>query len=156
MTTSIKVRKSCLVIKISIHRWVWQGKRWETSFETCAPLSKIIVAIISQNVLCIVVHSFTQGHQSKWVPRLSMVWPHWHNEIWTTVGCGKLKPVPSAQKKWVRDRQKASVVGQINNQAHVHRPTHEQKHVCMISKGAYIRSKVNSCSCKWFAKEVCN
>jgi hypothetical protein len=43
MTTSIKVWKSSLVIRISIRRWVWWKKRWEISLWTCAPLSKTIM-----------------------------------------------------------------------------------------------------------------
>ncbi len=42
----------------------------------CAPLSTTIITIISLNVLCIVARSFLQRYQSKWVPKLSMVWPH--------------------------------------------------------------------------------
>jgi len=36
-----------LVIRISIHRQMWWGKRWDTSFWTCAPLSKAKVATVS-------------------------------------------------------------------------------------------------------------
>jgi hypothetical protein len=43
MTTSIKVRKPYLVIRISICRWVYWEKKWEISFWTCSPLSKTIV-----------------------------------------------------------------------------------------------------------------
>jgi hypothetical protein len=62
--------------KDSIHRWMCQGKSWETSVWTCAPLSKTIVAIIFWNVSWVIVCSFLQGHWSKWVFRLSVVWPH--------------------------------------------------------------------------------
>jgi hypothetical protein len=34
------------------------------------------------------------------------------------------------------------------------RPAHEQRHAHMISKGVFIRSKMNSYSCRWSAKEV--
>jgi hypothetical protein len=40
-----------------------------------------------------IIHSFPHGHWSKWVPRSSMVWPHWHHERWAIVGCGKPKQV---------------------------------------------------------------
>jgi hypothetical protein len=50
MMMSINIRKSSLVIRISIHHWVWQGKRWEASFKIFAPLSKVIVTTISQSV----------------------------------------------------------------------------------------------------------
>jgi hypothetical protein len=39
---------------------------------------------------CIVdICSFPQGHQSKWVLKLSMIWSHSHHERWATIGCGK-------------------------------------------------------------------
>jgi hypothetical protein len=76
MTMSIKVWKSSLVIKISTYHRVWRRTRWETSILTCVPLSKAIVPTILQSVLWAIICSFSQGHQSKWVRRLSMVWPH--------------------------------------------------------------------------------
>jgi hypothetical protein len=33
MTMSIKVHKPFIIIRISIYRWMWQRKRWETSFD---------------------------------------------------------------------------------------------------------------------------
>jgi hypothetical protein len=67
MTTSIKVWKLSLVIRISIPRWVWWSKRWETSFWTYAPPSKAITAIVSWSVSLAVVCSLLPKHQSKWV-----------------------------------------------------------------------------------------
>ncbi len=73
--TSMKVWESFLMIRISTHHWVWQGKMWETLW-ICVPFFKIIVIIVSQRVLWVVIFSFLYGHQSKWVPKLSMVWAH--------------------------------------------------------------------------------
>jgi len=76
MMMSINVRKSFLVIRISIHHWVWQGKRWEASLRIRAPLSKVIVTTISQNVSwALYIHSH-KGTKAKGIPELSMVWPH--------------------------------------------------------------------------------
>jgi hypothetical protein len=124
-TTSIKLQKPSLVIRISIHHQMWWGKKWENSLWTCAPLSKTIVMIIPQNVLWVVLCSLPQGHQSKWVPRLSMVWPHWHYERWATIECGKPRHVCSVVRKWVEDKWNSSVVGWPNNQTPTPRPTHE-------------------------------
>jgi len=76
MIVSVKVWKPFIVIRISIRHWMWQGKMCKTSLWTYALLSKVIVIIVFRSVSCFVVHSFPQGHQNKWVPRLSMVWPH--------------------------------------------------------------------------------
>jgi hypothetical protein len=58
MMSSIKVWKSFLIIiRLSICHWVWWGKRWDTCLWTCAPLFKIIVTIVSWNVLWVVVRS---------------------------------------------------------------------------------------------------
>jgi hypothetical protein len=51
MVMSIKIRKLFLMVRISIRRWVWWRKRWETSFSTYVPLSKTIVVIIFKNIL---------------------------------------------------------------------------------------------------------
>jgi len=51
MTMSIKIRKSFLMVKISIYCWVWWKKRWETSFSAYVPLSKTVVVIIFKNIL---------------------------------------------------------------------------------------------------------
>jgi hypothetical protein len=148
MTTSIKVQKPYLVIRISIHHQVWQRKRWETSLSKCVPLFKTIVVVVSWNVSWAIVRSFPQGHWSKWVPKLSMVWPHWHHERWATIGCGKPRQVCNVIRKWVDDKRNLGVIGQINNQASTPRPTHEQRHVCVISEGTFIQSEKKSCSYK--------
>jgi len=57
------------------------------------------------------------GHWIKWVPRLSMVCSHWHNERWATIGHGKPKWVCSVLRKWDKDGQNASVIRWTNNQA---------------------------------------
>jgi hypothetical protein len=85
-----------------------------------------------------------------------MVWPYWHNERWTIIGCGKPRQVCNALKKWVRDRQKASVVGRTNNQAPALKPTHEQRCVHLIYESTYVKSEANSCLCRRFAKKTYN
>jgi hypothetical protein len=75
MTTSTKVQKPSLMIKKSIH-WVWRKKRWETSFYINVPLSKTIIVMVSQIVLWITMRSFLHKHQSKWIPKSSMVCSH--------------------------------------------------------------------------------
>jgi hypothetical protein len=68
------------------------------------------------NVSWAVVHSLLQGHQSKWVLKLSMVWPHQCHERWETIGCGKPKRIHSVVKKWVKQKWNAGVVGWTNKQ----------------------------------------
>jgi hypothetical protein len=65
MTTFVKVRKPSLVIRILIIYWVWWGKRWETSLYTCAPLSKIMVVMVSQRVSWAIMCSLSHKHQRK-------------------------------------------------------------------------------------------
>ncbi len=48
----------------------------------------------------------------------------------------------------MEDKQNASVIGQVNNQAFMARLAQNQKHVCVIFEGTLIRSVANSCSCK--------
>jgi hypothetical protein len=89
MTMSIKVQKPSLVIRMSTHCGMWWGEKWETSFWTCASLSKTIIAIVFQGVSWPIVFSFLQGHQIKWV----------HNVV----------------MKWAKNKQNAGVVRQVNN-----------------------------------------
>jgi hypothetical protein len=51
-------RKLSLMIWISTCHRVWWRKRWETSFWTCVPLSKVTITTIPQNVSWVVIHSF--------------------------------------------------------------------------------------------------
>jgi hypothetical protein len=127
-TTSMKVWKLSLVIRVSTPHWVWRRKMRETSLWTCVSLSKIIVMIISRNASWVVICSFLQGHQSKWVPRSLMIWPHWHYERWVAIVCGKPRRICNAARKWVKDRRNASAVRQVNNQTPTFQPTHEWKH----------------------------
>jgi len=154
--TSMKVWKLSLVIRISPPHWVWWGKMWEISLWTCVSLFKTIVTIISWNASWVVIQSFLQGYQSKWVLRLSMVWPHWHCKRWSAIGCGKPRKVCSVARKWAKDKRNASVVRQASNQMPTPRPTHEWKHAHMISKGTSIRSKTNSYSCRQSVKKTYN
>jgi hypothetical protein len=145
-----------LVINISICHWMWQGKMWETSLWTCAPFSKAIVVIIFRNVSWVVVCLVPQRHQSKWVPRLSMVWPHWHYEKWAAIECDNWRHVCNVVRKWVRDNWNACVVGWFNNQTPTLRVAHEWTCVRIISERSFNKSKENSYSCKWFTKEAYN
>jgi hypothetical protein len=104
MIMSIEVHKLSLVIRIFIWCWMWQGKRWETFFWTCAPIFKAIVVTLSQNVLWVVVCSLPQGHWNKWVLILSMKWSHLHCERWAIKRCGKPIQVCSVIRKCARDR----------------------------------------------------
>jgi hypothetical protein len=113
MTTSIKVQKSFLVIRISIYRRMWQ--EWESSFGTWAPLSKTIIVIIFGNVSWVNIHSFSQRHQSKWIPRSSMVWSYWHHDTWTTIVCDMSRWVCNDVRKWAENRWNVGVVGQTTN-----------------------------------------
>ncbi len=114
MIMSIKVHKPSLVIKIFIQCLVWEGNRWETSFWTCVPLFKAIVATLSQSVLWVVVCSLPQGHWNKWVPRSSMIWSHLHHERWAIERCGKPRQICNVVRKWAKDIWKKSVVGRAN------------------------------------------
>jgi hypothetical protein len=156
MTTSIKVQKLILMIWIFICCRVWQGKRWETSLWTFAPLSKVIAMIISQSVSWVTIRSFLQGHQSKWVPRSSMIWPHRHHERWAMVRCGKSRQVHSAAKKWTKDKWNASVVGRSNNQMPAPGPTHEWRCARMIFEKTFTKSEANSYSCRRSPKNARN
>jgi hypothetical protein len=79
---------------------------------TCAPLSKTIVVMVSRNVSRTTVRSLPHGHQSKWVFKLSMVWPHYHYERWATLRCGNPRWIHSAKNKWIDNKQNIDVVGQ--------------------------------------------
>jgi hypothetical protein len=46
MTTSIKVLKPILVVKILTCCRIWWGKRFETFLYTCVSLSKTIIAMV--------------------------------------------------------------------------------------------------------------
>jgi hypothetical protein len=76
MMTSIKVRKLFQKIKIFTYHRVWLGKRWETFFWTCVPLSKALIVRVSWSVSWAIIHSLPQKHQNKWVFKSSMVWPY--------------------------------------------------------------------------------
>jgi hypothetical protein len=154
MTMSIKVWKPSLII-FTCHQ-VWQGKRWKTSLSTCIVLSKTIIATISQNVLWATVRSLPHGHRSKWVPKSSMVWPHWHRERCIIIGYSKPRWVHSATRKWADDKQIVNVVKWINNQTIALELEHEREHARVIFERAFTRREANSCSCKRFAKEARN
>jgi hypothetical protein len=116
MIMSIKVRKPFLVIKISIHHQMWWRKRWNSSLWTCGSLCKVMVVIVFQSVSLATIRSLLHRHQSKWVFKLSMVWPHQQHERCTIIRYGKLRWVCSVVKKWVDDKQNVGVVGWANNQ----------------------------------------
>jgi hypothetical protein len=107
------------------------------------------------NYNCISKHTSTTvgslSHEqcSKWVPKSSMVWPHWHCERCETIRCDIMKRIWSVIRKWVEDKQNQRVLTQANNQAPVVGPTHEQNCVRTTSKKTAARSEVNSCLCRW-------
>jgi hypothetical protein len=72
------------------------------------------------------------------------------------VRCGKPKWVHGVVKKWVEGKQNVGVVGWVDNQAPTPGLTHEQRRTCMISKGMFIKSEINSHLCKWSTKKTCN
>jgi hypothetical protein len=83
-----KVQKLSLVMIISIHLCVWWGKRWETSFCTWALLSNAIATKIFQSISWVIVCSFSHMQHNKWIPKLLMVWSHWHCKTCIIIGCG--------------------------------------------------------------------
>jgi hypothetical protein len=136
-----KFRKYPFVIKCG------KGKGGKPPSE-CVPFSKTIVVIIFEVYRGLLYNSLPQGHQSKWVPRSSMVWPHQCYERWETVGCGEPKRVHSVVKKWVENKWNAGVIGWVNKQAPTLGLAHEWKHACMITKGVSTKSEANFYSCK--------
>jgi hypothetical protein len=93
-----------LVMTISTHLCVWWGKRWETSLCTWAPIFNMMAIMIFQNISYVAMHSLSHGQCNKWIPKSSMVWPHWHHERCGTIGCGIPKQIQSAIRKWVKDK----------------------------------------------------
>jgi hypothetical protein len=77
-----KVQKLSFVIKILIWSWMWWGKRWETSFYTCVPFSKAIVAMISQWIWCDAMHLPLHEHWNKWTSKSPMVCLHFTLTTW--------------------------------------------------------------------------
>jgi S-methylmethionine-dependent homocysteine/selenocysteine methylase len=108
------------------------------------------------NISWAIVCSFPQGHQSKWVPRSSMVLPHSCHERWETIGCAEPKQIHSVVKKWAKVKWNVGVIGWANKQAPILRPTREWRHAHMISKRVSTKSEVNSYSCKHSTKETYN
>ncbi len=82
-----------------------------------------------------------------------MVCPYY--EKCATIRCDKPSWAHNIIKKWVEDKQNASVIGHANNQALMARLAQDQKHVCVVFEGTLIRSVANSCSCKQSIKEAC-
>ncbi len=106
MTTSTKVRKLFLVMKISIRLHVWQGNRWDTSIYTWAPLCNAIATLLFQSISWAAMCSLLHRQCSKWIPKSSMVWSHWHHEICATVGCDISRRIRNAIRKWAKDKTK--------------------------------------------------
>jgi aspartate carbamoyltransferase regulatory subunit len=48
-----------------------------------------------------IVGSLSHEQCSKWVPKSSMVWPHWHCERSKTTRCDITKRIWSVIRKWV-------------------------------------------------------
>jgi hypothetical protein len=73
-----------------------------------------------------------------------------------TIRCGKPKEVHSVIRKWINDKQNASVVGWVNNQAPTLGPTHEWRCAGVISERVSTKREANSYLCKWSIKESYN
>ncbi len=60
---------------------------------------------------------------------------------YSTVGCGKSKQVHNITKKWVGNKQNASVVGQTNNQTFTIKPYTKLEHIhtCDIWRNIYYK-----------------
>ncbi len=153
MTTFAKVWKLSMVTTISTRLHVWQGKRWETFLCTWVPFSNTIVATISQSVSWAIVRSFQHEQCSKWIPKSSMVWPHWHHEICAIVRCGVLRRIWNVVRKWAENKWNEGMIGWANNHAHIVRLAWERKHVRITSKKTFAKSEINFCSCSWSIKE---
>jgi hypothetical protein len=113
MTTPTKFRKPYLEINILIHCKMWWGKRWEFFFYIGVPLSKTIITTISWTISCVVMCSFLNGLRNKCIFKSWMVCPHLQFERCAIVECGKLGWVCDIKKKWIKDKQNASVVGWV-------------------------------------------
>jgi hypothetical protein len=71
-----------------------------------------------------------------------MVWPHWHHEKCTNVGCGTLRWILNAIRKWFQGKQNEKMLGWANNQAPIARHAHERKQAHTTFGGMFTRSKV--------------
>jgi hypothetical protein len=145
--------KTSLVMIISIRLYVWQGKRWGTSFCTWAPLSDTTNTITSQNVSWATMHSLSHMQCNKWIPKSLMIWPHLYHERCATIRCDIWKQICNVVKRWAKDKQNEKVLKQVNNQTPTTRPTQEWRRVHTTSKKMSIRSKANSYSYSWSIKE---
>ncbi len=74
-----QVWKLSLVMIISTYFRVWWGKMWKISLYMWAPFFDAIATMVSQSVSWATVHSLPHGQHNKWIPKSSMVWPHWHH-----------------------------------------------------------------------------
>jgi hypothetical protein len=92
--------KTSLVMIISIRLYVWQGKRWGTSFCTWAPLSDTTNTITSQNVSWATMHSLSHMQCNKWIPKSLMIWPHLYHERCATIRCDIWKQICNVVKRW--------------------------------------------------------
>jgi hypothetical protein len=113
MMTSIKVQSPSLVIRISTHHRVW--RRWDLLLNMCSIFQNNSCDSIMKCIVSYYVHSFLKGHWNKWVPKLSIIWPHWHCERWATIGSCNPRQVRNAMRKWVEDKQNENVIGQVHN-----------------------------------------
>jgi hypothetical protein len=115
MTMSTKVRKLFMVMTITTCLRVWWGKTWETILCTWTPLSVEIDVMVFQSLSWVVVHSLLHEQRNKWIPKSSMVWPHWHCERCETIRCGIPRWIHNVIRKWADDKQHEGVLGWINN-----------------------------------------
>jgi hypothetical protein len=133
----------------NIHLFLCVAEEKVKNLCTWVPLFDAIAATTSWNVSWGTMCSFPHKQHNKWIPKSSIVWPHQHFERYKIVRCGILKWICSVVRKWMEDKRNERVLGRVNNQALDARPTQEWRCAHTTSKGAYVRSEVNSCSCNW-------
>jgi hypothetical protein len=95
----------------------------------------------------VVVRSFLHEQCNKWIPKSSMVWPHWHCERCGIIGCGIPKQIQNVVRKWAEDKRNKRVLGQANNQALTTGHAHKCAHTTF--ERAFAKKEVNSCLCNW-------
>jgi hypothetical protein len=94
---------------------VAREKVGDLSLNMCSTFQSSNSNSIPKCAMSCVIHSFSQGHQNKWIFRLSMIWSHWHCKRWVTIGCGKPRRIHSVVRKWVDNKRNAGVIGRANN-----------------------------------------
>jgi hypothetical protein len=81
------------------------GKRWETFFYMWVPFSNAIAITIFRSVSWATMHSLSHIQHNEWIPKSSMVWPHWHHERRATIGRGIPRHICNVVRKWVENKR---------------------------------------------------